>query len=231
MAVHKRKEIKPPADEKVMVGKEEKPKEEVVVTDVVTETIEVIEQVTPQAAKSAKPAESIPVADPLTNFKEKMNEEESLPSDMPPKKNYMWPILFIFIITLLMLSGVFVYKNNTKSEKINVVTLSPTPTITPEPTKTIDLTQYKIKILNGSKVNGEAGRQKESLSAEGFAISSIGNADNSDYTNTIIKTKKEVDKDFLDKLKTVLESSFTVKEEELSEDASIPVIIILGKKI
>lgn len=216
MAVHKKiKEVKT---------------EPVVVADVVTETIEVIEQVTPQAAKSGKPAESIPAADPLTDFKEKMNEEESLPSDMPPKKNFMWPILFIFIITLLMLSGVFVYKNNTKSEKINVATLSPTLTPAPEPTKTIDLTQYKIEILNGSEVNGEAGRQKESLEKEGFAISSIGNADNSDYTDTLIQAKKEVDKDFIGKLKTVLESSFTVKEEELTDDASVLIVIILGTK-
>lgn len=204
--------------------------EPVVVADVVTETIEVIEQVTPQAAKSGKPAESMPAADPLTDFKEKMNEEESLPSDMPPKKNFMWPILFIFIITLLILSGVFVYNNNTKGERVNVVTLSPTPTITPEPTKAIDLSKYEIEILNGSEVNGEAGRQKESLEKEGFAISSIGNADNSDYTDTLIQAKKEVDKDFLDKLKTVLESSFTVKEEELSEDASVLIVIILGTK-
>lgn len=196
--------------------------EPVVVSDVVTETIEVIEQVTP--------AESMPAADPLTDFKEKMNEEESLPSDMPPKKNFMWPILFIFIITLLILSGVFVYNNNTKGERVNVVTLSPTPTITPEPTKAIDLSKYEIEILNGSEVNGEAGRQKESLEKEGFAISSIGNADNSDYTDTLIQAKKEVDKDFLDKLKTVLESSFTVKEEELSEDASVLIVIILGTK-
>lgn len=205
--------------------------EPVVVADVVTETIEVIEQVTPQAAKSGKPAESIPAVDPLTDFKEKMNEEEFLPSDMPPKKNFMWPILFIFIITLLILSGVFVYNNNTKGERVNVVTLSPTPTITPEPTKAIDLSKYEIEILNGSEVNGEAGRQKESLEAEGFAISSIGNADNSDYTDTIIKAKKEVEKAFLDKLKNVLKNTFTVGEiETLPDDSLSLVVVIIGTK-
>jgi len=40
-----------------------------------------------------------------------------------------------------------------------------------------------------------------------------------------------VDKDFLNKLKTVLENSFTVKEEELPVDALVPVTIILGQKI
>ena len=195
--------------------------EPVVVLDVVTETterVEVIEEVTP------------PAADSLTDFKEKMSEEENPMSDMPPKKNFMWPILFIFIIALLMLAGIFAYKN-TKMQKINVVTLSPTPTVMPEPSKAIDLSKYPIKILNGSGVSGEASRQKSSLETEGFVVSSTGNADNSNYAKTIIQAKKEVDADFLDKLKIVLEKSFILAETEaLSETTPTPVVIIIGRK-
>ncbi len=233
--VHKKHEpssAKASTDAKAMADKtegqgektEEKKSEPMVISDTVTETterIEVIEEVSLDEPKE----------DPLMSFKEKMSEEESLPSDMPAKKNFMWPILFIFIIALLMLGGIFAYKNNTKSEKVNVVTLSPTPIVMPEPTKAIDLSKYSIKILNGSGVAGEAGRQKTNLETEGFTVSSAGNADNSDYKSTIIKAKEKVDKAFLDKLKSVLGSTFTLGEiETLSDDTATPVVIIVGTK-
>ncbi len=217
---HKSEETKPAASAE---GSGE-PKEPVVVSDVITETterIEIVEAVSPNEPKSE---------DPLAGFKEKMSEEEHLPSDAPAKKNFMWPILFVFIIALVLLGGIFAYKN-TKTQKVNVVTLTPTPTLTPAPTKTVDLSKFPIKILNGSGISGEASRQKSSLEKEGFVVSSTGNADNSNYTDTIIQAKKEVDADFLDKLKSVLEKSFVLADaESLSETAPTPVVIIIGSK-
>lgn len=243
MPVHK----KHPADAKAVMGKEEKPAEEIVASDVVIETtgrVEIIEETAPQEIKSepssakateeqGEKEESIDEKDPLTEFKEKMNEEERDPLDAPAKKNYMWPILLVFIIAILSLTGVFFYRRgiNINNNEANVAKLSPTPTIAPEPTKTIDLTKYEIEVQNGSEVSGEASRQQTSLEEEGFMVSSIGNADNSDYTDTIIKAKTEVDKDFIAKLKSFLNNSFTVGETEtLSEDTSVPVVVIIGIK-
>lgn len=175
----------------------------------------------------------LPVADPLSDFKEKMKEEEIAASDAKPAKNFMWPIIFIFIIALALLGGVFIYKQGVnKDGNINVVTLSPTPTFAPTPTKVkADLSKYEIEILNGTGIAGEAGRQKEVLEEKGFVISSIGNADNSNYTQTIIRTKKEVGEDFLDELKSVLGLSFKLSEnEELPDDAGSDVIVILGSE-
>ncbi len=168
--------------------------------------------------------------DPLAEFKEKMSEEES--SNIRPQKNFMWPILFVVFLALAMLGGIFIYKQGIVSrQKVNVVTLIPTPTLTPEPTKTVDLKKYKVKILNGGSISGEAGRQKDSLEAKGFTVSAIGNADNSDYTDTIIQAKEEVDKDFIAKLKSSLEETFTVGEiKALSDDASTPIVVVLGTK-
>lgn len=214
MAVHKKHEEK---------KEEEKKNEPVVVSDVVTETTERIEVV--EEVSDAK--------DPLADFKEKMSEEEFLPSDESAKKNFMWPILFVVFLALALLGGIFVYKKGMISnEKVNVVTLTPPPTVIAEPTKAeIDLSKYAIKILNGGGVSGEAARQKDSLEAKGFTISTVGNADNSDYTETIIQAKEKVDKDFIAKLKSVLEDTFIVGEiEALSEDASTPIVVILGTK-
>lgn len=222
MAVHK----KHPADAKAMADKEEKEiekklgevkKEPMVLSDIVTKTTERIE--------------IVEETDPLTGFKEKMAEEESILGESQ-NKNYMWPILFIFIIVILLLIGIFLYKSGGVNieDKINVAVLSPTPTIVPEPTKTVDLAQYEIEIQNGSGISGEASRQKINLEEEGFTVSSIGNADNSDYEDTIIKAKKEVEKAFLNKLKNIFESSFIVKEEILPDTASVPVVVIIGSK-
>jgi hypothetical protein len=176
------------------------------------------------------PVNPAPENNPLNDFKEKVEVEMNLPSR--PQKNYMWPILFIFIIALALLGGVFAYRQGIfKVEKVNVVSLSPTPVASPVPTKAIDLKKYEIEILNGSEVTGEASKQKAILEAAGFTVSSIGNADQSDYTDTIIKAKAEVDKDFLARLKSDLGNTFTVGEAQvLSEDSSVPIVIILGTK-
>jgi hypothetical protein len=240
MPVHKKQETK--AKESVKVkGKELKAAsaessggskaEPVIVSDTITETIEVVEGVAPQAANPEDSVESsVPQADPLKDFKEKMVEEETTVPENSQKKNFMWPILSIFIIILILLIGIFAYKQGVFNKKeVNVVTLTPTPVVTVEPTKTVDLTKYEIEILNGSGVSGEASKQKAALEEKGFTISSIGNADNSDYTDTIIKAKADVEKDFIAKLKDTLNSSFTVGEtQSLPDDSSVPVVVIIG---
>jgi hypothetical protein len=210
-AAHKKQELKPEG--------------EINASNVVIKTkgdVEIIEETAPQEVK-------VQEKNSLVDFKEKMIKEEHSDFNAPSKKNFMWPILFIFIIAIGLLVGVFLYRSGvSNSKKIDVAKISPAPVVTVEPTKAVDLAQYKIEVLNGSEVDGEAGRQKASLEGEGFAVSSVGNADNSDYTDTIIKAKSEVDKAFVGKLKTFLEDSFTVTQEELSDDASVPVIVILG---
>lgn len=233
MAAAKKKHEHKEEDRKHEEPKKEEVKQEpVIVSDTVTETterIEVIEEVTPEEVKPDLSASS--GQDPLTDFKEKMSEEEKVPPYAPAKKNFMWPILSIFIIALLLMGGIFIYRNNMKSEKVNVVTISPTPTVMTEPTKAIDLSKYEIQILNGSEVEGEAGRQRTNLEGEGFTVSFVGNAAESNYTETIIQAKKEADKAFLDKLKSVLEKSFVVGEtEELPQDDDSDVIIIIGSE-
>lgn len=222
MAVRKKsKAIKKKEPSSNAADAKEKP---VVVSDTVvesTERVEIIEEVTSETKLEP---------DPLTDFKEKMVEEEKPESDVPPQKNFMWPIIFVFIIAVVLLGGIFFYKQGTKTEKVNVVSVANIPTVTPEPTK-IDLSKYGIKILNGSGIEGEGSRQKISLTGEGFTVSAVGNADNSNYTDTIIKAKKEVETGFVDKLKSVLGSTFTLGTTEiLPDDAQTPVIVILGTK-
>jgi hypothetical protein len=196
---------------------------------------EVVSDVVIESTVSAEVIE-VPKAspDPLAAFKEKMSEDEHMPYNTKPQKNFMWPILLIFIIAILVLGGIFIYKKDTiGGEKINVETINPTlaPTSTPEPTIAPDLTKYEIEILNGSEVNGEAGRQQINLEEEGFTVSSTGNADSSGYTTTIIQAKEDVDEAFLVELRKALEASFVLGDQEvLPEDADSDVVIILGSE-
>lgn len=231
----KRTEKKLEEPKHVEMKAQESQAQSAVVPDVVTkspENIKIVDPVSPEPVKSAPSAE--PAANPLTDFKQKMKEEDYSASYGPARKNFMWPILFVFVLALAMLGGIFIYKKGgaNKPSDVNVVTLSPTPQPSIQPTaEEVDLTKYEIKILNGSETEGEAGRQKNNLEEEGFTVSSIGNASESDYTETIIQAKKTVDKDFLEELKKVLELSFKVgSQEELSEDADSDVIVIIGSE-
>jgi len=240
MAVQKKREAKPEEQkiEEKSASNEAGAKEEIIASDVVIKTtgkVEIIEETPPQETKpeEKKPDEPVSTTDPLTEFKEKMTKEEDSGFDVPAKKNYMWPILFVFIMVILVLAGVFLYRHwaSISNNKTSVTKLSPSPTVVPEPTKAIDLTKYEIEVLNGGGIDGEASKQKASLEGEGFVVSSVDNADNSDYTDTIIKAKTEVDEDFIAKLKSVLSSSFTISTtENLSEDSPVPVVVIIGTK-
>ena len=227
MAVHKKQQEEP-----IKAKAEEAKSEPVIVTDVITETIEVIEEVSPEIKKES--TESTFAEDPLTDFKEKMIKEEYEMPNTSSKKNYMWPILLIFIIAIISMAGIFAYKQGIfKGIRVSLPSSTPTPapTIIPEPTKTLDLTQYEVEILNGGGVSGEASRQKAELEAAGFTISSVGNADNSDFTDTIIQAKAEVNTEFIAKLKATLNNSFTVGQTEtLVETSSVPVVVTLGTK-
>lgn len=149
------------------------------------------------------------------------------------KKNLLLPIIFIVLLGVAVLGGLFIYRqnfSNNQKEKVNVVSLSPTPKKEPTP-KPIDLSKYTISVLNGSETDGAASNLKSNLEGEGFEVPSIGNADSSEYTETVIQAKENVDKEYLAKLKTTLEESFTVgKIQTLDEDAETDVVVIIGSK-
>lgn len=155
---------------------------------------------------------------------------EAIKNKSAGKKNHLLPIIFIVLMGIAVLGGLFIYRQNFTSkveEKINEVSLSPSPIVKPT-IKPLDLSKFEIEILNGSGIEGEASSQRSDLEEMGFTISSIGNADNSDYTKTVIQAKKGIDKAFLDKLKVTLEKSYEVMTEELDADAETDIVVIIG---
>lgn len=164
------------------------------------------------------------------------------------KKNMLGYFIFVAVISFFigiasMAGANYFFKDfrlPTNLPQINIPnpmaqpTPTPKPTLTPTPTeKQINLSAYSIEVQNGSGVTGAAAKLKNSLTTDGFKVISTGNADNSDYTETIIETSKDIDSDYLYKLKESLEKDYV-----LGQTAKIPaaytgdanIIIIIGSK-
>jgi len=118
-----------------------------------------------------------------------------------------------------------VYKNFKPIEPDTSVTIAP-PTVQPQ--VTIDPKQYTIAILNGSGITGQAGQFKTLLEEKGYVVESTANADKENYTEVQISAKKTVSQSFINELKKIMGSSFTVSEKinELSADTTTDLEII-----
>jgi len=149
-----------------------------------------------------------------------------------------WAIIPLLIIGGMLLWGVFIYEAGDKKEiKVELipVTATPIPSLSPvpqeaSPTPQLVLSQYKIKVLNGSGRKGEAAKTGEILEAAGFSVSAIGNNDTSNYKTTLIQVTKEVPEEFITKLEEVLgkELVLAAKVEVVSE-VDNPVTVIVGR--
>ncbi|MCL5091092.1 MAG: LytR C-terminal domain-containing protein [Patescibacteria group bacterium] len=185
-----------------------------------------------------KKEEATVPADGLSAIFSPVNETPSIVN--PPEKSNLLKILWIFLAFILgiFLGGLSVYlltfsksKPAITKEPIKEAQNQVLPTASPTE-KPVDLAKYSIIVLNGGKTQGEAGRLKKSLEGEGFKIASTGNAANSNYKETIIKTKKEVEEVFLNQLKTFLSKTYTLSDNEvLSDSEKSDIVVIIGQTL
>ncbi len=156
-------------------------------------------------------------------------------------RNLLWNIIYAFSIFGALCGGLFLFQigQNPKPQQKttdavvnNIPTITFAPIATPVPPKEIDLSQYKITILNGSGKKGEAAKAKDLLEKDKFHVVSIGNADNPNFKETIIKAKKEIPVVFLEQLEKTLSSLYLVKDsvEDLGAGNPDVSIIIGGEK-
>lgn len=153
--------------------------------------------------------------------------------------------LTTFLVSLAFITGfyyIFQGKNSQTAVE-NQPQATPTPDeiksvsapakeATPEPTKAVNIADYSVKIENGSGITGEAAKLRNELAAEGYTISSVGNADKSTYEQTEIIYKKSVKKQVIAKLKTFLKESYELAPETTlpaSSSSEPDITIIIGK--
>lgn len=150
-------------------------------------------------------------------------------------------ILIAFISALVaafVSGGVYVYLNGVSSmkseEKSEETTPTEAPVATPEPTEapaeSVEVSSYKIQVLNGSGQIGAAGKAGDALKASGFVIEDVGNAQTRDYTDTIVAFKEDVPVSVIDKLVTALESSYSVQKssKSLVETSEYDIVVTVG---
>lgn len=141
-------------------------------------------------------------------------------------------IIIIVIIILLAGGGIALSKRG------GGVTPTPTPetieiteevTEMPVEAEEVDLTEYSIKVLNGTAVAGLAAKAKTALEEAGFTVSATGNAATKDFTQVEIQAKETVPASVVAKLKTELEKEYTIGEEKtLDAEEEDAIIVTIG---
>ncbi len=109
---------------------------------------------------------------------------------------------------------------------------TPTPTLAPAPTTTpmpkVNVSKLNVKVLNGSGTAGKATAVKKLFVDAGFKEVLTGNADNFDYTKTVIQIKDSA-KGATDTVKKILlDGTKSVKVESLSDKEASDIVVIFG---
>lgn len=212
---------------------------------------EVAEEKDEEQEKSEEPEEK-DTEEPRESVEEKKEEEkEEEPltpakeeDPFPPfeeekkKRSLKWPFIYLVLFVAGMATGFVIFDQLSSRSDFKFPSLTaptPTPTEAPSPTPTpeqIDLSQYPIRLENGSGTGGEAGRLQELLEKDEFTIESIGNADKSTYTETVIKAKNGTNAEFLKKLRSALEKTYKVAKdvETLDADDKIDAVVLIGSE-
>jgi hypothetical protein len=148
-------------------------------------------------------------------------------------------LIFIILGILILIGlGVFLFARNGYEGE---VTISPTPTEfisetptpeesgTPTPTATsIDKTDIKIEIKNGTGISGEAAFLQTKLKALGYSDISTGNAESQEETVTTVTFSKTAPTSVVDEIKKTLESSYTEVTVKTSSSQSSAAVIVTG---
>lgn len=147
------------------------------------------------------------------------------------KKGKIWMSFFGVSIVLALVIGLFMYREGA-TKSIPFPTPLEKPQVSPTPTpQAIDISKYKIEVLNGNGIQGEAAKLKKQLETEKFTVSSIDTAERLNYQKTVIQAKKTVPKEFLDKLKGFLEKLYVLDDvKELDESEKFDAIVTIGSK-
>lgn len=91
---------------------------------------------------------------------------------------------------------------------------------------------FKVRILNGTLVEGEAGKLADKIKAEGFIVSETKNATTAGFVATRLRITKEVPDKITATVKTILDQVYesTNVEPLASDSGGVKIEIIIGKK-
>lgn len=183
-----------------------------------------------------------------SNMKETKETDKTLESKEESKKevkeesekpNYLWIIIPTALLVGALVGGLITYFSGVS--KLDKGDINPTPISSeapeaessPEATSAATLKRdtLKIQVLNGSGVSGAAGTAKTYLEDLGYKNVVTGNASTSDFTETEISIKKEME-EYTSLLTSDLKDEYQVADsvKTLVTTSKYDVVITLGKK-
>lgn len=213
-----------------------------------TETTEIPIEVptTNEETANEVPSDSMPNA---TETESDPYTEEVLTQTEEKSKVPFLVLLISFFVGLVigagLIGGIFYYRSSINigtelAEDMPDSTPAATPETTPEAqnvdeleeqsnTEELDLSAFKIQILNGSGIAGEAGRVETLLNTYGFTETTVGNAGTYDFTDTEVSIKESSSNKLIDEFKSALARYSIVESDPLAENSPYDVVITVGK--
>lgn len=201
---------------------EEKKKMRMVVEEVGKEEVKPVEEIINSEAVKEEPVKIV---------EDKPHKESSF--------NILWILIPGMLLLGLLIGGIFAYvfgiqkiSNPIKTDVTSTqnTTVEPTlsPTAKPEASPSANLSKYKIKILNGSGIKGEAGKVQTLIETAGFTVLSAGNATTYDYTKTQITIKTGIDPDFVSTLVATLKKDYQLEDPKTVSSQTNDITVTVG---
>ena len=185
------------------------------------------------------------------SVKDEIGVNEKNPGSSFPLKRFLLVgflviIILVSIVGGLLSFGVIPFSSNTneatgKSNEIKKATQSASKATTSSsdqkpveeqtpPIPTINKSELKIQILNGTTTKGLAGQTKDLLVSKGYSVTNIGNAESSNYDQTIVKFKVSKEATLDDLTSALSERYSVIRGDHLNEGDQFDIIIIIGGK-
>lgn len=169
-------------------------------------------------------------------------------TDVEPEKKSggLGRFIAIAVIVLILVAlggGIYYYRANVEGlplvaekeePKVTQTQQEPQETAVPTPTEVaVDLSKYKVQVLNGSGVSGEAGKAQGYLEGVGFKDLKTGNASSFGATSTQVAFKKDIPDEVFTKVKGALDAYYvdvTKSDKPLDDKSQYDIVITVGKK-
>ncbi|MFH0942804.1 MAG: LytR C-terminal domain-containing protein [Candidatus Beckwithbacteria bacterium] len=169
-----------------------------------------------------------------------INPQPPKPTKAPiVNKKLVIIFLIVFIIIGLIVGGVLTSRNALNKTKKVLPSPSPEILVSPLPSAeaspsalpVVDLTKYKLQVLNGTGGKGVAAAVKDILTAEGFTSIAADNADIQNFTLTQVELKPNTPKLVFETIDRALNDAYEVTHSAqlLTADSDYDVVITVGQ--
>ncbi|MCL4390328.1 MAG: LytR C-terminal domain-containing protein [Patescibacteria group bacterium] len=148
----------------------------------------------------------------------------NLPAGRPSKKVLL--LLAAIIVGALLTAVIIKTVGQQKPETPSPVVEQPAPPPAPEP----KISDYPVRVLNGTLVTGEAGRLADTLKGDGYTVLDAKNATSAGFTTTKILATSDVPEKIVAGLQTLLLQTYQTVAVEPLASTSAEIEIIIGVK-